>query len=64
MQPILKVVLGAVLAAVIVKVAGRGSMLREFLNRGRVNGVPVVHPETPDAVNENFDSKVAPGAPF
>jgi hypothetical protein len=60
MSPLFKVVLGAVLAAVIVRYAGRGSVLRALLDRPPGKDVPVVRP----AAEEKFDSEIAPGAPF
>jgi hypothetical protein len=60
MHPLLKIALGAVLAAVIVRYAGRGTALRSLIERLTARDVPVLRPR----VDEQFDSEIAPGAPF
>ena len=60
MNPWLKVALGAVLAAVIVRYAGRGTVFNSLMNREKPKDVPVVHPQS----DAQFDSQVAPGAPL
>ena len=62
MTPLLKIALGAVLAALIVRyTSGRGAVLRTLIEGATApKDVPIVHPEG----NGKFDSEIAPGAPF
>jgi hypothetical protein len=49
MHPLIKAALGALLAVVIVRYAGRGTVLRALIEGRRKKDVPVVHPSATGA---------------
>ncbi len=64
MYPVAKVVLAAVLAALLVRYAGRLGLMRAFFAYSADDKVPVIHPASHAENAESFDSRIAPGAPL